>query len=64
MMNNKKKVLIVELVILVIIALIVTAIFTVEMNLGIFKVVSPQNLLAQYASINDMNAKLATSKSN
>lgn len=64
MMNNKKKVLIVELIILVIIALIVTAIFTVEMNLGIFKVVSPQNLLAQYASINDMNAKLATSKSN
>lgn len=63
-MMNRKKLLIGEGIAALIIAGIIAAIFMVETDLGIFKIVSPQSLMSQYNSIKDMNSKLETSKTN
>lgn len=63
-MIKSKKFLIGEAIAALIIASIIAVIFMVEVDLGIFKIVSPQSLISQYESIKDMNSKLATSKTN
>lgn len=63
-MMNRKKLLIGEGIVALIVAGIIAAIFMVETDLGIFKIVSPQSLMSQYNSIKDMNSKLDTSKTN
>lgn len=63
-MMNRKKLLIGEGIAALIVAGIIAAIFMVETDLGIFKIVSPQSLMSQYNSIKDMNSKLDTSKTN
>jgi hypothetical protein len=63
-MINAKRMLIWEIVLLVIIAGIITVVFLVELDLSIFKIVSPQKLASQYQSLKDMNAKILTSKNN
>jgi len=63
-MINAKNMLIWEIVLLIIIVGIITCVFVVEMDLGIFKIMSPQKLASQYDSIVDMNSRIVTSKNN
>lgn len=63
-MINAKKMLIWEIILIIIIVGIITSVFIVELDLGIFKIMSPQKLVSQYDSIVDMNSRILTSKNN
>ncbi len=63
MMENKKFFIFEGIMGLIVIGLIL-CVFFVDMDLGIFKIVSQKNLMSQFSSIKDLDAKLVSVKNN
>ena len=61
---NIKKVLIIEIIAVIVIIGLIASIFFIDLDLGIFKVVSKDTLLAQYDSIKVLDTKLINAKTN
>jgi len=61
-MMNIKKVLIIEIIAVVVIIGLIASIFFIDLDLGIFKVVSKNTLMAQYDSIKVLDTKLVNAK--
>lgn len=63
-MTKTKKLLIFEIVMGLILIGLITSVFFVDLDLGLFKVVSQKTLMSQYDSIKDLDDKLVTTKGN
>lgn len=63
-MTKTNKLLIFEIVMGLILIGLITSVFFVDLDLGLFKVVSQKTLMSQYDSIKDLDDKLVTTKGN
>jgi septal ring-binding cell division protein DamX len=63
-MSKSKKYLIAEVIVVLAIIGLVVSIFFIDLDLGIFKVVSKDTLLSQYKSIKDLDTNLLNAKTN
>lgn len=63
-MMEKKKFIIFEIISGLLVIGLVLTVFFVDLDLGIFKIISQKNLVAQYNSLKELDTKLLTAKTN
>jgi hypothetical protein len=61
---EKKKFIIFEIISGLLVIGLVLTVFFVDLDLGIFKIISQKNLVAQYNSLKELDTKLLTAKTN